>query len=94
MQQPINLSDKNRKVPSGGMRTSDIPVPNGLYGVSKLFGEDLGKLFATQSNIEFIALRLGWYLKDDVSELKGTIHGEYMQHCYLSTRDLIGKQIS
>ena len=27
---------------------------------------------------------------DDVSELKGTIHGEYMKQCYLSKRDLIG----
>ena len=52
------------------MKTSDLAIPNGLYGVSKLFGEDLGKLFATQSNIEFIALRLGWYLKGKFNILK------------------------
>ena len=45
------------------MKLTDVAIPDSLYGVSKLFAEDLGKLFSLQTGIEFVALRIGWYLQ-------------------------------
>ncbi|MEJ7838067.1 MAG: NAD(P)-dependent oxidoreductase [Thermomicrobiales bacterium] len=38
--------------------------PDSYYGVSKAFGEDLGRYYWDQWGLEFIALRIGWYLHD------------------------------
>jgi len=42
------------------LKVTDVAFPDSLYGVSKLCGEDLGKLFALHHRITFITLRLGW----------------------------------
>jgi nucleoside-diphosphate-sugar epimerase len=37
----------------------DVPKPDSLYGVSKLFGEGLGQYYHSQYNISVICLRIG-----------------------------------
>jgi NAD+ dependent glucose-6-phosphate dehydrogenase len=41
----------------------DVPRPLNLYGVSKLFGENLGRYYFDQHGIDFIALRIGYVPK-------------------------------
>ena len=39
----------------------EAPVcPDGLYGVSKVFGEALGRLYADRHGLSVICLRIGW----------------------------------
>ena len=43
---------------------NDLPQrPDSLYGVSKAFGEDLGRHYFDAFGLEFIALRIGWYME-------------------------------
>jgi nucleoside-diphosphate-sugar epimerase len=45
--------------------------PDSLYGVSKAFGEDLGRYYYDQYGISVICLRIGWFLtepRDDFGE--------------------------
>ena len=37
--------------------------PDSLYGVSKAFGEDLGRHYHDAHGLEFIALRIGWFME-------------------------------
>ena len=41
------------------LRTSDEPRPNNLYGVSKLFGEDLARMYVETTELSIICLRIG-----------------------------------
>lgn len=41
-----------------------LPRPDSLYGVSKVFGEALGRFYHDEHGIDFIALRIGWSTKD------------------------------
>jgi NAD+ dependent glucose-6-phosphate dehydrogenase len=37
-----------------------LPRPDSLYGVSKVFGETIGRFYHDEHGLEFIALRIGW----------------------------------
>lgn len=37
-----------------------LPRPDSLYGVSKVFGEAIGRFYHDEYGIDFIALRIGW----------------------------------
>ncbi|MGC9346764.1 MAG: NAD-dependent epimerase/dehydratase family protein [Anaerolineae bacterium] len=52
---------------TGGCGGNDRPPirPDGLYGVSKIFGEALGRLYADRFGISVICLRIGWCHGDD-----------------------------
>jgi nucleoside-diphosphate-sugar epimerase len=54
--------------PAGKQVSADDPVnPGNLYGVSKAFGEALGRYYAEQRGMSVIALRIGaFYVGDDV----------------------------
>lgn len=39
---------------------SQLPRPDSLYGVSKVFGETIGRFYHDKFGLEFIALRIGW----------------------------------
>ena len=41
-----------------------LPRPDSLYGVSKVFGEALGRFYHDEYGIDFIALRIGWSADD------------------------------
>ncbi len=59
---------------------ADQPVrPDSLYGVSKAFGETLGRFYVDQYGMSIIALRIGWFLEEPHDEI-----GRWM---WLSPRD-------
>jgi nucleoside-diphosphate-sugar epimerase len=39
---------------------TDPPAPDSYYGVSKVFGEDLGRYYTRLHGLEFISVRIGW----------------------------------
>jgi NAD+ dependent glucose-6-phosphate dehydrogenase len=41
-----------------------LPRPDSLYGVSKVFGEALGRFYHDEFGLSFIALRIGWMSAD------------------------------
>lgn len=41
------------------IKLSDPPAPDSLYGVSKLFGEDLGRYYSLLYGLEFVSVRIG-----------------------------------
>ena len=46
-------------------RTVDmLPRPNGLYSLSKAFGENLGYVYSTNHGLEFVAVRVGNFRLD------------------------------
>lgn len=40
---------------------TEVQSPSSLYGVTKIFGEVLGKWYHDRHGIEFVAIRLGWF---------------------------------
>ncbi len=73
------------------MKTGEPPNPDSLYGVSKLFGENLGKLYSERHNLEFVGLRIGWIVRENNASLKmGTSGEDYFRAIYLSHRDCVG----
>jgi NAD(P)-dependent dehydrogenase (short-subunit alcohol dehydrogenase family) len=63
----MGMYDRDQEWPIG----TDQPVrPDSLYGVSKAFGEHLGRFWYDQYGIGVICLRIGWMLpepKDEIS---------------------------
>jgi len=81
----------------GGYRfTDDIvktdmpPTPLNPYAVSKLFGEEAGRAFASETGISFIALRIGNIQPGDNIPHAGMGIGLWGQQMWLSNRDFIG----
>eukprot|EP00026_Physarum_polycephalum_P014933 Phypoly_transcript_15502.p1 GENE.Phypoly_transcript_15502~~Phypoly_transcript_15502.p1 ORF type:complete len:287 (+),score=53.04 Phypoly_transcript_15502:22-882(+) len=87
----VEALDENKvKVP---FSLTDTPYPDSMYAISKLFGEELGRLYAWKHGLESIAMRIGWikdFEKDNPSDLKGANSESYMRAIYLSHRDCIG----
>ena len=72
------------------MKLDDLPNPDSLYAVSKLFGENLGKLYSERFNIEFVGLRIGWIVaENDPTIMRGTAAEDYLRAMVLSHRDCI-----
>lgn len=76
------------------MKLSDTPNPDSPYAISKLFGENLGRLYSKPRNnydgLVFVGLRIGWTLpEDDPTVETGTIREDYMRAMFLSQRDLV-----
>lgn len=68
----------------------DAPNPDSFYAVSKLFGENLGRLYFEKHGIEFVGMRIGWLiLEDDPSTKVGTSAEDYMRAMWLSHRDCV-----
>lgn len=71
-------------------KLDDVPHPDSIYGVSKLFGENLGRYYVTTSGIRFVALKIGWTREDDdCTALDGTEHERHLRALYLSKRDCV-----
>jgi nucleoside-diphosphate-sugar epimerase len=74
----------------GYMRLSDPPAPDSYYGVSKLFGEDLGWYYWRMHGIQFVSLRIGATTQQDDPSIPGGPDGEdYLRAMFLSKRDCI-----
>jgi nucleoside-diphosphate-sugar epimerase len=56
-------------------------APDGVYGVSKAFGEALGSWYAWAHGLSVICLRIGWVLEEP--------HDEKSDRLWLSPRDLV-----
>lgn len=70
------------------MRLGDAPNPDSYYAVSKLFGENMGKLYSERHGLEFIGLRIGWITpKNDATLMRGTPAEDYLRAMFLSHRD-------
>ena len=76
----------------GLVKLSDPPAPDSLYGVSKLFGEDLGRYYAKFFGIKVVSLRIGFAEREAMIEHMKTGDESLKNHIrfmFLSKRDLI-----
>lgn len=74
----------------GYIRIDDPPTPTSIYGVSKLFGENVGWLYHKKYGIRFVGLRIGATgTTDNVSRSKGTDRESYIRAMFLSRRDCV-----
>lgn len=67
------------------VKTSDPVNPGDLYGVTKCFGEALGRYFATQEGMSVIALRIGAFQPIQTAQDGSTVA---MMESFVSHRDL------
>lgn len=71
--------------PDVQVKTSEPVNPGDLYGVSKCFGEALGRYLAEQEGLSVIALRIGAFLPPDAVRKESGIGSATM---FVSPRDL------
>ncbi len=72
------------------MKLGDRPNPDSLYAVSKLFGENIGKLYSECFGIEFVGLRIGWIVPENTPlVMQGTPAEDYLRAMFLSHRDCV-----
>lgn len=57
----MGMYDRDEQWP---VYASDLPRGDSLYGVSKIFGEALGRYYHDEYGMDFIALRIGWMSED------------------------------
>lgn len=55
----MGMYDRDREWP---IYTTEPPRPDSLYGVSKAFGETLGRWYVDEYGLSVICLRIGWFL--------------------------------
>ncbi len=67
------------------VRASDPVNPADLYGVTKCFGEALGRYMAEQEDLSVIALRIGWFQPHSSAQQE---RGIQMIDSWVSQRDL------
>jgi NAD+ dependent glucose-6-phosphate dehydrogenase len=74
-------------------KTSQHPIevddpyePETVYGVSKVFGEVLGRYYHDHHGLEFVAIRIGWLLAYDNPDLRTS---ESKRRIWLSPRDAV-----
>ncbi len=67
------------------VRTNDPVNPADLYGVTKCFGEALGRYMAEQEGLSVIALRIGWFQPHSSAQQE---MGIQMIDSWVSRRDL------
>ena len=74
----------------GYIKLDDPPAPDSLYGISKLFGENLGWHYSRKFGIQFISLRIGsTFPEDDPSIWRGTDREDHVRAIFLSKRDCV-----
>ncbi|SDL65147.1 NAD-dependent epimerase/dehydratase family protein [Tessaracoccus oleiagri] len=61
-----------------------LPRGDSLYGVSKIFGEALGRFYHDEHGIDFIALRIGWVSADPL-----TVDEDILRAMWLSEDDTV-----
>lgn len=73
------MRDRHREWPHDPANPSR---PDSLYGVTKAFGETLGRLYFDEYGLEFVALRIGWMTEDPLHA-----HHELLLSMWLSPGD-------
>ena len=72
------------------MKLGDRSHPDSLYAVSKLFGENIGKLYSERFGIEFVGVRIGWIVPENTPlVMQGTPAEDYLRAMFLSHRDCV-----
>lgn len=66
------------------VQSDDLPRPDSLYGVSKVFGEALGRYYHDAFGLEVISLRIGWYAEDPAESQE-----ELLRAMWLSPGDCV-----
>jgi NAD+ dependent glucose-6-phosphate dehydrogenase len=70
--------------------TTDLPPkPLSPYGISKLMGEEMGRNFAEETGISFIALRIGYFQRGENKPGPHMRIGVWGQSMWLSNRDMM-----
>jgi NAD+ dependent glucose-6-phosphate dehydrogenase len=72
----------------GPVTTEMPPMPLSPYGISKLFGEEMGRGFVEETGISFIALRIGYFQRGENLPGPHMQIGEWGQSMWLSNRDM------
>ncbi len=72
--------------PEVQVKTSEPPNPGDLYGVTKCFGEALGRYMAEQEGLSVIALRIGAF--QPLDSARDAEQGVKMMSMFVSRRDL------
>jgi NAD(P)-dependent dehydrogenase (short-subunit alcohol dehydrogenase family) len=67
------------------VKTNEPVNPGDMYGVTKCFGEAMGRYMAEQEGISVIALRIGAFQPRDVAQMASSIG---MMDAFVSRRDL------
>lgn len=75
------LWDRFSKTPSKILEPEDPVRPYNIYGVSKVFGEALGRYYSDRFGISVICLRIGGFQDNDMPSY------EYIRRVWLSWRD-------
>lgn len=57
-----------------------LPRPDSLYGVSKVFGEALGRFYHDEFGIDFISLRIGWASDDPMAAEDELLRAMWLSH--------------
>jgi nucleoside-diphosphate-sugar epimerase len=74
----------------GFVKLSDPPAPDSYYGISKLFGENMGWYYLRRHGIQFISLRIGsTFPQDNPSIWKDTDREDHARALFLSKRDCV-----
>jgi len=68
------------------VRAADPPRPGTIYGVTKVFGETLGRWYHDKRGLEFVALRIGAFQPYDSEGLR---KHQGMRDLWLSPRDAV-----
>ncbi|MBC7808971.1 MAG: NAD(P)-dependent oxidoreductase [Akkermansiaceae bacterium] len=69
---------------------TDMPRPITLYGATKAFGETMGRWYCDKHGIEFLSVRIGWFLKpDEEGDLKHLRTNRGARRMWLSPRDAV-----
>jgi NAD+ dependent glucose-6-phosphate dehydrogenase len=76
---------------AGQVITTELPpAPLNPYAISKLIGEEMGRAFAAETGISFIALRIGNIQPGENLPHPGMGLGLWGQQMWLSNRDFLG----
>lgn len=55
-----------------------LPRGDSLYGVSKIFGEAMGRFYHDEYGIDFISLRIGWLAEDPMETDEDVLHAMWL----------------
>lgn len=72
--------------PGQAIRIADPPRPSTAYGATKVLGEALGRFYHDKHGMEFVAIRIGWFLFYDDARLRRAGAG---RNLWLSPRDAV-----
>ena len=72
------------------IKLTDPPAPDSYYGVSKAFGEDIGRYYVRFHGLEYVSVRIGWAAPGTLPdrELSET-HERHLRAVFFSRRDCI-----